>query len=77
MGKQHREVVTRLHVTQHEQRDEDDTQNHQDRKPDTVLTGLKRERHTHTHMTAFNSNTNSWLSIFLQCLGSSGEIYEL
>ena len=43
---QHREVVTRLHVTQHEQRDEDDTQEHQDRKPDTVLSGLKRERET-------------------------------
>lgn len=44
VGEQHREVVTRLYVTQHEQRDEDDTQEHQDRKPDAVLIGLKRER---------------------------------
>lgn len=38
--KGHREVVTRLDITQHEQRDEDNSQTHQDRKPDAVFTRL-------------------------------------
>lgn len=43
--KWHREVVTRLDITQHEQRDEDDPQTHQDREPDTVFTRLQRDKH--------------------------------
>lgn len=43
VGEQHREVVTRLNVTQHEEGDEDDPQAHQDRKPNTVFTRLETE----------------------------------
>lgn len=36
--KHHGEVVTRLDIAQHEERYEDDSQTHQDRKPQTVFT---------------------------------------
>lgn len=46
VGKPHGEGVTRLDVTQHEERDEDDPQAHHDRKPHAVFTRLGGdERH--------------------------------
>lgn len=45
MIKQNGEVVTRRDVAQHEERDEDEPQAHQHRKPDTVFTRLDREMH--------------------------------
>lgn len=59
MGKQHREVVTRLDVTQHEERDEDDPQTHQDRKPDTVLTRLERNMATSNSELNISINNNN------------------
>lgn len=44
MGKQNREVVTRLDVAQHEERDEDEPHSHQDGKPNAVLTRLERNK---------------------------------
>ena len=43
MRKQHREVVTRLDVAKHEERNEDDPQAHQDGEPDAVFTWLDTE----------------------------------
>jgi len=55
VAKQHGEVVTRLHVAQHEEGDEDDPQAHHDRKPHAVFTRLERERTTSTTGTDFHS----------------------
>lgn len=41
MLKEHGEGVTRLNVAQHEERDEDEPQPHQDRKPDAVPARLQ------------------------------------
>lgn len=63
MEEQHGEVVTGLDVTQHEERDEDDPQSHQDRKPQAVFVRLERNTATSTTgtdkalMTSINNNT--------------------
>lgn len=48
MVKPHREVVTRLNIAQHEERDEDEPHTHKDMKPDAVLTRLEGNMATST-----------------------------
>lgn len=48
VGEKHGEGVARLHVAQHEERDEDEPQAHQDRKPDAVLARLQGKPQTST-----------------------------
>lgn len=55
VGEQHGQVETWHHVAQHEERHEDDTQRHEDRKPDAVLTWLQRD--TVTFKTGNNNNS--------------------
>lgn len=65
VGEQNGEVLTRLDITQHEQRDEDDPQTHQDRKPPAVLTGLEREREKHSNISHRDSTWDNNDSIRL------------
>lgn len=48
MLEEHGEVVTRLDVAQHEERDEDEPQAHQDGKPDAVFARLQGKAQTST-----------------------------
>lgn len=78
MFKQHGEVVTRLHVAQHEEGDEDDPQTHQDRKPVAVLTRLQWNTVTWTsklqmltlehdcgwfYLQVYNLGVNIWITM--------------
>lgn len=48
VAKQHWEIVTRLNVAQHEERDEDDSEDHQDGQPQTVFTWLQTKEEEKT-----------------------------
>ena len=50
VAEQHGEVVTRLDVTQHEERDKENPQPHQGRKPDAVFARLKRDTQTDSNI---------------------------